>query len=203
MAEQGFPNQRSDNGREPALVRFSTAQLGMYVALASLTMLFGASLVAYLITRAQNDIWRTADMPPLPSGLALSSVLLVGVSLALHWGLSALKRNAFSVLERALWLTGALAAGFLLAQIQNWRTMAAATLPTDTKTLYTFTFYALTALHALHVIVGFVPLGIVIVRARQRQYSSSRSEGVRLCAQYWDFLLIVWFVLLLVVTLTS
>ncbi len=186
----------SKSRREPSFPRISQAQLALYIALGSLTMLFGASLVAYLVTRAQNEVWRSADMPPLPHGLWVSTALLVGVSLSLRWAKQAVSRNAFSSLERALWLTAGLAAVFLLAQIQNWRTRAAATLPEATKTLYAFTVYMLTVLHALHVVAGFVPLGIVLVRARQKQYTSSRSEGVRLCAQYWDFLLIVWVVLL-------
>ena len=66
----------------------------------------------------------------------------------------------------------------------------------DPYARYAFTFYWLTALHAAHVVGGFVPLGIVIARARRRQYSSSRYEGVRLCKQYWDYLGVVWIVLL-------
>jgi cytochrome c oxidase subunit 3 len=188
-------SQAPKPGREPSF-RISQAQLALYIALGSLTMLFGASLVAYLVTRAQNEVWRGADMPPLPQGLLVSTVVLVGVSLSMRWAKQAVSRNAFTTLERALWLTTSLAAIFLLAQVQNWRSMAAATLPEATKTLYAFTFYMLTVLHALHVVAGLVPLGIVLVRAKQKQYTSSRSEGVRLCAQYWDFLLVVWVVLL-------
>lgn len=202
MVEPSF-SQRPSSERESFLGRASTAQLGLYVTFVSLTMAFGASLVAYLITRAQAEVWRTEDMPPLPAGLAVSSVLLVGVSVSLRWGIRVIRRNAFTTLERALWIAGALAVGFLLSQIQNWRTMVAATVPGEAKTLYAFTFYALTALHALHVLAGFVPLGIVLANARTKQYSSSRTEGLRLCTQYWDFLLVVWFVLLTVVTLAT
>jgi cytochrome c oxidase subunit 3 len=168
----------------------------MFIALGSLTMLFGATLVGYLVTRAQNEVWRTAEMPPLPGGLLASTALLLGVSASMYAAKKAVARNAFTSLERALWLTFGLATVFLLAQVQNWRTMAATELPEETRTLYAFTFYMLTALHALHVVAGYVPLGIVISRARTKQYTSSRSEGVRLCAQYWDFLFVVWVVLL-------
>lgn len=200
MADPSFYRHRPGRDRQPFLAGVSAAQLGLYVTLISLTMLFGASIVAYLITRSQNELWRATTMPSLPAGLAASSALLVGVSASLRWGIAGLKRNAFTTLERGLWIAAALAVGFLLAQIQNWRTMGAATLPSEVKPLYAFTFYALTALHALHVLAGFVPLGIVIFHARTKQYSSSRTEGVRLCAQYWDFLLVVWFVLLVVVS---
>jgi len=62
--------------------------------------------------------------------------------------------------------------------------------------LYPFTFYMLTGLHAAHVVGGFIPLGITIGNARRRRYTSSHYEGVWLCRQYWDFLGVVWVVLL-------
>lgn len=199
MADPSFSRQRADDGSRPSLAGISVAQLGLYVTLVSLTMLFGASIIAYLVTRSQNELWHARPLPPLPWGLAASSALLVGVSVSMRWGIAALKRNAFTTLERALWISGALAVGFLLAQIQNWRSLLAAAVPVDVQPLYVFTVYALTALHALHVLAGFIPLGLVIARAHGRQYSSSRTEGVRLCAQCWDYLLVVWFVLLFVV----
>ena len=74
--------------------------------------------------------------------------------------------------------------------------MYRATIATDARTLYGFTFYMLTGLHALHVIGGFVPLVIVLNKAKGREYSSSNHEGVKLCAQYWDYLGVIWLCLL-------
>ncbi len=54
----------------------------------------------------------------------------------------------------------------------------------------------LTGLHALHVIGGFVPLLVVLGKAKRREYSSSNHEGVKLCAQYWDYLGVIWTILL-------
>ncbi|HET9929853.1 MAG TPA: cytochrome c oxidase subunit 3, partial [Polyangiaceae bacterium] len=66
-----------------------------------------------------------------------------------------------------------------------------------------YTFYVLTGLHAAHVVGGFVPAGIVFARARRREYSSSRHEGVLLCTQYWHYLGVVWLALFLVLELSS
>ena len=71
------------------------------------------------------------------------------------------------------------------------------------KSLYTFCFFTLTGVHALHVLGGFVPLGIVLHRAKRREYSSSRHEGVRFCVQYWHFLAVVWLVLVAVLVTTT
>ena len=168
----------------------------MLVLFGSLSMLFAASIVGYLITRSQNDIWKTATMPGLPRGLVVSTLVLAALSVTMHRALRAVRENAFERLQRALMLALFFGVAFVLVQALNWRAMFAATLATDARTLYGFTFYMLTGLHALHVIGGFVPLYIAINKAKRREYSSSNHEGVKLCTQYWDYLGVVWCILL-------
>jgi len=174
----------------------SAAQLGLVVLFVSMTVLFGASLVAYLITRAQNPVWRTPEMPRLPVGLLVSTVLLVALSVFMHRAERAARANRHEGLSRELKLAFAAGAAFLVCQSANWKTMLPALYGADPFARYAFTFYWLTALHAAHVVGGFIPLGIVLANARRRHYSSSRHEGVRLCKQYWDYLGVVWLVLL-------
>lgn len=181
--------------RQPSFKQ-SSAQLAMYIGLASLSMVFGGTMVAYVITRAQATVWRTAEMPHVPHGLLVSTLLLILLSVALHYGQRRLARNDRTGLTRGLALALVLGVGFLLAQIQNWRSMAIALSGVEVKSLFAFCFFLLTALHAVHVLFGIAPLIYVTARARRDEYSSSRNEGVVLLRQYWDFLLVVWFVLL-------
>jgi cytochrome c oxidase subunit III len=174
----------------------SQAQLGLVVLFVSMTVLFGASLIAYLFTRAANPVWRTPEMPPLPVGLLASTALLAALSVFMHRAVRAARQNRNEGLVRELQFALASGLAFLVCQSTNWKTMIPALHGTDPYARYAFTFYWLTALHAAHVVGGFVPLGLVLARARRRQYSSSRHEGVRLCKQYWDYLGIVWIVLL-------
>lgn len=174
----------------------SPKQLAMFVLFGSISMLFGASIVGYLITRSQNDIWRTASMPGLPLGLLASTGLLLGLSVSMHGALRAVRENRFERLQRSLLLALLFAVAFVLGQALNWRAMSGATTATDARTLYGFTFYMLTGLHAVHVVAGFVPLGVILNKAKRREYSSSNHEGVKLCTQYWDYLGVVWCVLL-------
>ena len=168
----------------------------MIVLFGTLSMLFGASVVGYLITRAQNDVWKTASMPNLPIGLVASTLLLAVLSVTMHRALKAVRLNRFEATQRMLTLALLVGIAFVIGQAQNWRSMYAATTATDARTLYGFTFYMLTGLHALHVLGGFVPLSIVLGKAKRREYSSSNHEGVKLCAQYWDYLGVVWLILL-------
>ena len=180
----------------PASSAVSAKQLAMIVLFGTLTMLFGASVVGYLITRSQNDVWKTASMPGLPLGLVASTILLAALSVAMHVALRAVRQNRFETLQRALTVALLLGLAFVVGQAENWRSMYAAAIATDARTLYAFTFYMLTGLHAAHVIGGFVPLLVVIGKAKRREYSSSNHEGVKLCLQYWDYLGVIWSILL-------
>lgn len=184
------------NPGAPAASGVSAKQLAMIVLFGTLSMLFGASVVGYLITRSQNDVWKTASMPGLPLGLVASSVLLAGLSGSMHVALRAVRQNRFEALQRALTVALLLGLAFVVGQAENWRSMYAAAVATDARTLYAFTFYMLTGLHAVHVIGGFVPLLVVMGKAKRREYSSSNHEGVKLCLQYWDYLGVIWSILL-------
>jgi heme/copper-type cytochrome/quinol oxidase subunit 3 len=173
----------------------------MYVGLASLSMLFAASLVGYFVTRQQNDGWRGATIPALPPGIWVATGALFALSYALRRGERRLAANDLPGLAQHLHVALGAAIVFLALQLLNWRAVAHAHLSSAVETLYAFTFYMLTVLHALHVIGGLVPL--VLVTTRAPTYSSSRNEGLRLLRQYWDFLLVVWLVLLVSIWATS
>lgn len=184
---------RSAPPREPSF-RMSTAQLGMLCLLLSLGMLFGGSLVAYLLTRANNPEWASVSFG-LPWGLLVATLVLGGISFALETGLRAIRANRQTHLRRALYWTLGLVISFLLMQAFNWAEIKSLNPDGRAHVLALFSFYMLTGVHALHVLGGVVPLGIVIARSSAREYSSSRHEGIRLLTQYWHFLGVVWLIL--------
>ncbi len=176
--------------------RISMRQFGLLVLMVSMTVLFTASIIAYVWTRLVNTTWKTPEMPELPLGLFGSTAMIAGLSAAMHLAVRDARQNKNESLLRDLWLAGVFALAFMLGQALNWRTMAPGLTAPVPHPLYPFTFYMLTGLHAAHVVGGFIPLGITIANARRRRYTSSQYEGVRLCRQYWDFLGVVWVVLL-------
>ena len=201
MATDPFLSSRETHGPRDPSFNVSARQMGVWIFFGCLTVLFAGTILAYLVTRMQTPVWRTAQMPPLPLGLWGSTALLVGVSAAMHAALKSARGNRFDALARRLWLALLFAGAFLIGQALNWTQMRPTT--ESVKSLYIFTFYMLTGLHALHVLGGFVPLGLVIARAHRREYSSSRHEGVTFCKQYWDFLFVVWMVLLFTMYLVT
>jgi heme/copper-type cytochrome/quinol oxidase subunit 3 len=173
-------------------------QLGMLVLFCSLTVLFTATIIGFWFTRITAEQYRAPGLPDLPGGLFLSTLLIALTSLCVWQAQLCVRRNQLEALKRWLLAAAALAALFLLTQTANWFAMRP---PSDANSLYLATFFMLTGVHALHVLGGFVPLGFVIHHAARRHYSSSRHEGLSLCAQYWHFLGAVWLVLVVMLYL--
>lgn len=178
------------------VARISMRQFGVLILLVSMSILFTATLTAYVWTRIVNPVWKTPEMPELPLGLFASTAMIAGMSGSMHMAMRDVRQNKNESLLRDLWLALAFGIAFMLGQALNWRTMAPGLNAPVPHPLYPFTFYMLTGVHAAHVVGGFIPLGITIVNARRRVYTSSKHEGLRLCRQYWDFLGVVWLILL-------
>lgn len=185
----------SSHGRAPEASRLpwlSPRQLGVLILFCSMSVLFTASIIGFWYMRLTAPHFRAPGLPDLPHGLLFSTALIGLTSFTIGGAQLAVRKNQLEALKRWLLAAGALGTLFLLMQAANWFTMRP---PRDAPSLYIATFYILTGVHALHVLGGFIPLGIVIHHASQRQYSSSRHEGLSLCAQYWHYLGGVWLVL--------
>ena len=171
--------------------------MGMWLFIASLTMLFGASFVGYLVIRMRAPVWPPPGSPALPAGLWISTALLVVLSLVLALAQRAARAGHWESLARMLTVALLFAVAFLASQVGNWMRMASAdALPQ--QNLYLWGFYTLTFLHALHVLGGLVPLTLVTLRARRGRYTTTDHEGVDLVAIYWHFLSITWVAILVV-----
>ena len=195
MTSSGDPRTRRE-GEIPG-----AGVLGMWIFLATLSMLFLASIAGYLVVRLKAPAWPPPGMPRLPSGLWLSTGLLLAGSVTVHLALLRVRLGQRTATVRYLLATTGLALAFLLVQTWNWWGLIAAKMTATTKNLYAFTFFMLTGLHAAHVIGGVILLAIVTARAAKGRYGSGRHGGVTYAAMYWHFLDAVWIVLFAVLVL--
>ena len=176
---------------------------GLAWFLASLGVLFAASIVAYYAVRVpMADEW-AQGLPPLPVILWVSTAVLLTSSVTMHLALQGARRDQGTKLRWGLYLTDRLGVVFLVSQVVAWRMLYERAGAPALETLYGMTFYFLTALHAAHVIGGLVPLAITTFRARRGAYSSEESTGVLMCAMYWHFLDVVWVILFTVLVLVG
>jgi cytochrome c oxidase subunit III len=174
--------------------------LGMYLLIASLSVLFMASVLAVLIKRLQSKQWPPAGLPPIPKSLWLSTIVIIAASFAIHKALQAARNENEKALRRNLLATFIIGILFLLMQMLNWvEFYVALKNHAILGQAYLGTFFILTGLHAAHVVGGLIPLAIVYVRARQGRYSRNFHPGVRYVAIYWHFLDVIWLLLFAVI----
>jgi cytochrome c oxidase subunit 3 len=175
----------------------------MTIFLVSLSVLFAASIVGYLMVRLRAAQWVPPGTAPLPLGLWLSTLLLLLSSVTMHGAVLAIGGGKRALSTRLLLTTLGLGVAFLLSQTYNWWRMVAVDAVLATKSLYAFTFYMLTGLHALHVIGGLIPLARTTWRSHKGVYSWADFTGIRLMAMYWHFLDAVWIVLFVILQLAT
>jgi cytochrome c oxidase subunit III len=175
-------------------------KLGMILLLTSLSMLFGATITAYLVVRSRaTGGWPPAGSPGFPPGLWLSTLLILALSFAIESGLRGIRAGNERRLAAASSIALVLAVAFLMSQALAWRVILEAR-----ANLYGFTFFMLIGLHAAHVIGGLVPLGIVAARARRGgRYRRESHAGVLYTTMYWHFLAVVWIVMFVLMFLLT
>lgn len=185
-------------GREQSSM--SVRRMGTWLLLASLGVLFAASLVGYLVVRLRVSDEAVAAAGGLPGGLWISSASLVALSALLVVAERTFRRRGPRAAVNALAAALLLGIGFLALQTWNWMQMAASNLLPEHSILI-WGFYTLTFLHAMHVIGGIVPLTLTTVRAYGGRYSAHEHETVHLVGLYWHFLLVTWVVIFVVLSL--
>lgn len=169
-------------------------RLGMFFFIASLSMLFAASLIGYLAVRLRHESWPPAGMPRLPAGLWFSTLIIVLSSAAIQQALRRIRAGDTAGLRKWLWITNGLGYLFLISQTVNWTQLILIRV-TASVNLYAFTFFMLTGLHALHVLGGLIELGLVTRKAHRGIYTVAYHPGVEYSAIYWHFLDVVWIIM--------
>ncbi len=152
---------------------------------------FGAGFVYYFFIRAGP--WPPGELPTLVSSLVLvNTVILVGSSVTLHYGHTALRNGNRKRYKRLLVGTLLLGIVFLAGQLyEYYEFVIGEGLGFASGTFYS-AFFGLTGLHGLHVGLGVVLLGILVVRTVIGQYSPEQHTSVSTVTMYWHFVDAVW-----------
>lgn len=194
------PNSNSQSNRENPLE--NVGRLGMKIFLASLSMLFIASMMGYIVVRARAEQWPPEGAPSLPSGLWLSTVVILACSFTIHLALKRIREDNPCRSRTYLAATFGLGILFLTLQSISWFQLAYSA-EIQLSNLYYFLFYFLTVLHAAHVIGGLLHLGVVFYFAWRLAYSAANHSGIEYAAMYWHFLDGVWVVMFIMLLIAG
>lgn len=192
--EPPVPPSPGDDGRPGGggAVLSDPARFGLWLFLATVTMLFLGFTSAYMLRRGGGD-WRPL---PIPGWLWLSTACLLASDATLEHARRLLR--GFDVAGSARWLglTGALGGGFVAAQLAAWDALAGAGYFLATNPHNSF-FYVLSGLHVVHVLSALVWFVVVYSRARALTLvPGGPRDGLRLFATFWHYLSGLWMYLL-------
>lgn len=173
------------------------AKIGLGVFLTVVGALFALLISAYSMRSPMGD-WLPV---PIPKVLWLNTVILISSSIALHVAQVAARRGSMAGVRAGLLAGGITAITFVFGQLVAWQQLVAEGYFLAANPANAF-FYLITALHGLHVLGGLVALERTIAKVWGDELAelSEVAPSIELCAIYWHFLLLVWFVLLAVLT---
>jgi cytochrome c oxidase subunit 3 len=179
--------------------RYSPARyrVGIWIAIASIVMLFTALTSAYIVRMASSNDWTPLQMPKV---LWLSTAVILLSSVTIEISKRSLKRAKDSQYGLWLTLTAILGVVFVGSQYAAWRNLARQGVYVATNPHSSF-FYLFTAVHGLHVLGGLLALTYLLVRTRRKRDSVEgelrRVGAAEAATVYWHFLDGLWICLFL------
>jgi cytochrome c oxidase subunit 3 len=178
--------------------------LGMWLFLGSETLLFAGLFGLYSAYRAAYEADFAAGVAHNHMGIGTANTLILIVSsffvaLGIHALRGGHRRACLGALAAAMTLGGcflglkAVEYGSHLAEgIAPGPHYAFAALPSHGARMFFTLYYAMTALHALHVIAGISILGWLAIRVARRRTTAERPTELELGGLYWHLVDVVW-----------
>jgi nitric oxide reductase NorE protein len=180
--------------------RFVPGQPDMWAFVLFETLVFTAYFGFYLFYRARSPELFLHAQARLDLHVGVFNTLILLLS---SWSVArcvqASRAGAYRAALRDAFITAAFAAVFLFFKVFEWVRLVHAGNGVDSNDFFTYYFF-LTGIHFVHLLIGFVVLGVVVYQLRSPERRSQ--ELVETCATYWhtvDFLWVLIFALLYVV----
>jgi len=162
-------------------------KVATWIGIISIIMLFAALSSAYIVRKADGN-WLDFN---LPNAFWITTGIICLSSFSMHWAVVSAKKNQFSNLNAALWITTLLGIAFVAGQFLGWVELVEAGVYFTDNPSSSF-LYVFTGIHGLHLLGGIITLIVVAIKAALLKYNSSNFLGIQLCATYWHFLGVLW-----------
>ena len=181
----------------------SAASLGMWLFLGQEILFFSGLFMAYIAYRwMYPDTWLAgADLLNKQLG-ALNTVVLLTSSLTMALAVRATELGEISKVIRQLWATIGLGVVFLVIKsVEYSHKIHEGMLPgfhfssdglENNGGLFFGIYFALTGLHALHVIIGLGLMGWLIARCKKGLVNEERYVLAENIGLYWHLVDLVW-----------
>lgn len=192
MTTEQYTPVKADSRAEPKLL---PGDFAIWFFIFAELLVFGIFFITYAVVRMQNQALFNEFQNTLNRGVgALNTILLITASYFVVRAIHAIRRDDLSGCIH--WLSASMiaGAGFLVLKSIEFYGKFSSGINLDTNTFYFF-YISLTVFHYLHVILGMVILGAVLIKARKGKYSAQQHTGIETGASYWHMVDLVWIIL--------
>jgi cytochrome c oxidase subunit III len=175
----------------------SRGRVGMFCLIAAECAVFTIFVVAYIFYLGKSVAGPTPQQVlELP---IVGTICLLSSSLTIHLAVRALRNLNRGIFAFFWFVTLALGATFLVGTALEWRHLIFDRGLTISTNLFGTTYYSLVGLHAFHVTVGLLIIGLVMIFALLGKVEPEHSERLEVFSLYWHFVDVVWVVVFTVV----
>jgi cytochrome c oxidase subunit I+III len=171
----------------------SHVRVGVWLALAGEMILFTAIIGSYLFIRENVPIW------PPPMAIhnirlaTFNTLLLFSSAMTAFLALYSIRNGNRNGLVGWLGATFALGASFLSIKIIEWFQLLTRDPPfTIASGLPGSTYYFMTGIHAVHIIVGLAFMAFLITKGVKGGFTKTNHDAVTYFTMYWALVDIVW-----------
>jgi nitric oxide reductase NorE protein len=182
----GQPSQEAAS--KPA--RNIPGQPDMWVLVLFEALVFTAYFAVYLYHRSADSALFLRSQAALNPWLGtLDTLLLLTSSMFMLRCAQAARARAFRSAMANACLTAAMGAAFLASKLAEWFLLVRGghTFASDQFFMY---YFFLTGIHLLHLLIGFVALGVIVYQLRSPRRRSR--DIVETCATYWHTVDLLW-----------
>lgn len=171
--------------------RIHPSKFTMWVALASITMMFAGLTSAYIVKRSQSS-WTTFEMPVI---FWYSTVVMLLSSVCIQLSLKAFKERNRPKYRQLLTLTAVLGVVFVVLQFIGFKQLWATGIQFSGAGGGQF-LYIIAGLHGLHVLGGVIALIVLFFKAYSTKIRNYNPVPVEVMSTYWHFVDGLWLYLM-------
>ena len=168
---------------------------GLWVLIFGELAVFAVLFIAFVYDRGRQPEVYNAGQDALHQGVGLiNTLLLLSSSLAVITAVRAIRAQYNSVATGAVAVALCCGVAFLVNKAFEWVDLLRSGPAPESNRFVTY-FLALTAVHAVHVLIGLGILSVLLVFSRRVVVSEGRMAFVEGGACYWHMVDVVWIVL--------
>jgi nitric oxide reductase NorE protein len=162
----------------------------MWVLVLFEALVFTGYFAVYLVHRTAHSGPFLRSQAYLSPWLGtLDTVLLLTSSLFMLWCVQAARAADFRSAMTNARVTAALGVAFLASKVTEWILLVHGGHTFTSGEFFTYYFF-LTGIHLLHLLIGFITLGVIIYQLRGPARRSR--ELIETCATYWHTVDLLW-----------